>query len=274
MDRQQIFDELYDPLYKPLPDSGSYLKRIGHGPVEKADKETLDSLVLAHQRSVPFENLDVYDAEIDLSLSVSALYDKIVRRRRGGYCFELNAAFMALLKSIGYDCYAVAVRVVMNIDRYMPLSHRATIVTIDGIRHFCDVGFGGPSPQSALLLDERGEQSSGVNVFVFGEGTLGTVINRVVSGKKEPLLAFSETPCDPVDFLALNEYQSKSKYSMFRVARVCNLVTNTGSITLSGNVLKIHTGSDTIEKTLETEQDLRAALKEHYGIDVTFPLKI
>ena len=273
MDRQRIFDELYGPLYAPLPDSGSYLKRIGLDTIKTADKDSLDRLVLAHQRSVPFENLDVYDARTDLSLSIPALYDKIVVRRRGGYCFELNASFMALLQSLGYECYSVAVRVVANSTRFMPLTHRATIVTIGGVRHFCDVGFGGPSPQSALLLDDRDEQPSGPNIFIFDECEFGTVINKVGSGGKERLLMFSETPCDPVDFLALNEYQSKSANSMFRTARVCNLLTETGAVTLSGNTLKIHSGTDTVEKTLKTESGLRAALKEHFGIDVAFPLR-
>ena len=275
MGRQSIFDELFDPLYDAMPDSGKYLKRIGLEPIEKADKQTLDALVLAHQRSVPFENLDVYDAETDLSLNIRELYDKIVLRRRGGYCFELNAAFMALLQNLGYNCYSVAVRVVMGgVTRPMPLSHRGTIVTIDGVRYFCDVGFGGPSPQGALLLDEKGNQQSGPNVFSISKNEHGTVINQVKNGLEEPLLAFSETPCDPVDFLALNEYQSKSKHSMFKKMRVCNLVTKTGSITLSENVMKIHSDGDTTEKTLATEPELRAALKDHYGIEIDFKLKI
>lgn len=274
MDRETIFGELFDPLYAPLPDSETYLGRIGHGPVEKADRETLDSLVLAHQRNVPFENLDVYDARADISLGVAALYDKIVLRRRGGYCFELNAAFMALLTSLGFRCHAVSVRVVMGFDRHMPLSHRGTIVTIDGVRYFCDVGFGGPSPQSALLLDERNAQKSGNYEFIIDEGPIGTNINILVGGKKERLLTFSETPSDPVDFLALNEFQSKSDYSMFKASRVCNLVTETGAITLGGNALKIHANGETTEKTLSTEPELRAALKEHFGIEVSFALSI
>jgi N-hydroxyarylamine O-acetyltransferase len=271
-----MFDELFNPLYAPIPDSNGYLKRIGLGPVEKTDKKTLDSLVLAHQRSVPFENLDVYDLAAEISLAPAVLYEKIVQRRRGGYCFELNAAFMALLQSVGYECYAVAARVLMNINRFMPLTHRGTIVTIDGVRYFCDVGFGGPSPQGALLLDDPGEQPSGSNVFVIkkGDSKLGTVINRIYEGELETVLSFSETPCDPVDFIALNEYQSQSNASMFKRMRVCNLVTETGAITLSGNVLKIHSDGEPVEKTLETEAELREALKEYYGLDVEFPLRM
>ena len=274
MDRQKRFEELYAPLYTPLPDSGKYLERIGMAPILKPDKETLDALVIAHQRNVPFENLDVYDCDVEVPLSIAKLFEKIVLRRRGGYCFELNAAFMSLLKSLGYDCYAVAARVLMNVDRAMPLSHRGTIVTIDGVRYFCDVGFGGPSPQGTLLLDEPGEQISGPNVFIIVKDDRGTVIYRVVGDDRETVISFSEAVCDPIDFLALNEYQSRNKNSGFKASRMCNLVTETGCITLGGNALKIHSGGDTVERTLETEQELRNALKEHYGIDADFALRM
>jgi len=269
-----MLDDLFNPLYAPLPDSGKYLERIGLKPIQKADKETLSRLVLAHQRTVPFENLDVYDANADILLGIPALYDKVVLRRRGGYCFELNAAFMALLESLGYDCRPVAVRVVWHATRFMPLSHRATIVTIDGVRYFADVGFGGPSPQCALLLDDPGEQPSGGNVFVIDRGEDGTTVSRLVDGGKEKLLNFLETRFDPVDFLALNEYQAKNKNSLFNRERLLNRVTETGSVTLGGNVLKIHSDGGTVEKTLETEAQLRDALKEHFGIVVDFPLRM
>ena len=273
-----MFEELYKPLYGQITDSAGYLKRLGMDPIQKADKETLDALVLAHQRSVPFENLDIYDAKADIDLSISALYDKIVTRRRGGYCFELNAAFEALLKSLGYDCYALEIRVIWNFSCFMPLSHRGIVVTIDGTRFFCDVGFGGPSPQSAILLDDLGEQPSGSEVFVIGKGAQygmeGTTLSRMVDGKEEAILLFSEKPTDPVDFLAPNEYQSKCKHSIFRGNRVLNLLTETGVITLSGNVLKIHSGGDTIERTLETETEIKDALKEHFGIEVDYTLTI
>ena len=265
--------ELFKSLYEPLPDPGRYLERIGISSIDAPDKETLDRLVLCHQRTVPFENLDIYDAETDVSLNIPALYDKIVLGRRGGYCFELNAVFMSLLVSLGYDCHAIAVRVVWNFPDVMPISHRAAIVTIDGVRYFCDVGFGGPSPQHALYLDVAGFQESGTNVFQFEKGESGTVMHRMVKGEKERLLLFSETPCDPVDFLAFNEYQSKSGDSMFRKGRLLNLVTETGSITLTGNVLKIHDDGNTSEKTLSDEHELKTAMKEHFGLSVDFPLK-
>ena len=273
-----MFDELYKPLYGKITDSASYLKRIGIDTVKKTDIETLNALVLAHQRSVPFENLDIYDAQADIDLGIPALYDKIVHRRRGGYCFELNAAFEALLSSLGYDCYAVEIRVIRNFTCFMPLSHRGIVVTIDGVRYFCDVGFGGPSPQGAIMLDDPREQQSGSTLFIVGQGEQygmnGTMISTVTDSGREPILMFHEDPVDPVDFLAPNEYQSKNKHSIFIKDRLLNLITETGVITLTGNVLKVHSHGDVTEKTLDTEDALRDALKEHFGIVVDFRLKL
>lgn len=269
-----MFDELFAPLYAPVPDVGKYLERIGLAATQCTDSETLDALVIAHQRSVPFENLDVFDAGLDISIDIPTLYDKIVTRRRGGYCFELNAAFMGLLKGIGYECHAVAARVLRTLAYCMPLSHRATIVTIGGARYFCDVGFGGPSPQRALLLDETAPQSDGKKDFVFEKSDKGTVMYRLVGESKEPILMFSETPFDPVDFLALNEYQSKNKNSYFKSARMINLVTEAGSTTLTGNVLSINTNSGSTEQTLHTESSLRQAMSTHFGIKVDYPLRV
>ena len=273
-DKEQNFTAMFEPLYAPIPDTKKYLERIGLDSVENTDKDTLDRIILSHQRNVPFENLDIFDAGLDISLSIPELYDKIVLRRRGGYCFELNTACSALLTCLGFDCYSIVVRVVWNHSCMMPLSHCAMIVTIGGLRYFCDVGFGGPSPQSSLLLDVSDTQVSGPNTFIFDNDANETMLCLVIDGDKTPILSFTDTPWPPVDFLALNEYQSKSKNSFFKATRLCNLVTATGSITLSDNVLKVHSGELTDEKTLETESDFHASLLDHFGIVVNFPLKL
>jgi N-hydroxyarylamine O-acetyltransferase len=265
---------MFEELYAPLPDSGKYLERIGNPKVTGPNLETLDALILAQQRSVPFENLDVYDAGADISLEITQLYDKIVTRRRGGYCFELNSLFYSLLKSLGFDCHPVAARVVWFAQGVMPISHRATVVTIGGVRYFCDVGFGGPSPNRALKLDTEEPQSCGANTFKFEKKDgKNFIIYRLTDTGKEQLLMFSDEPYEPVDFLAFNEYQSKNKNSGFKRMRMLNLSTADGAISLNDRTLRIHKNGEVTETVLDTEDKLRQAIKEHYGITVDFPLK-
>ena len=266
---------MFEEFYTPLPDQKRYLERIGvTGPLTP-DKNTLDRLVLAHQTSVPFENLDVYDAGCEIRLDTDGLYDKIVLRRRGGYCFELNGLFMSLLESLGFECYPIAVRVVWGLPGYTPISHRAGVVVLDGKRYFCDVGFGGPQPREALCLEDAGPQHSAGDTFVFEKVIDGdTVLSRLTATGGERLLKFDERPCENVDFLAPNEYQSKNKNSGFKAMRMINIATGTGNVAINNNVLRIHNNGQVTEKSLETEQALREALNEHYGIKVDFPLKV
>ena len=265
---------MFEELFAPLPDAGKYLERMGLGPIAKPDRETLDRIVLAHLRTVPFENLDVYDADEDILLDPVSLYGKIVTRRRGGYCFELNAALTALLRALGYDCYAVASRVVwFGDDGHAPLTHQGIVVTIDGTRYFCDVGFGGPMPYGAVLLDSREEQQTGPDVYKVIEKGEDLLLGRVLPDRFEATLRFSPKPVDPVDFLALNEYQSRSKNSWFRKQRLLNLGTEGGSLSITGNVLKIHDKGEVTEVTLKNEEEIKKAMREWFGIVVDFPLK-
>ena len=94
---------MYEELYEPIPQTKPYLKRLGLTAVPAADKENLDRLIYAHQLHVPFEDLDVCEFKRTASLSISSLYEKIVLKKRGGYCYELNALFASLLTACGYE---------------------------------------------------------------------------------------------------------------------------------------------------------------------------
>ena len=149
---------MYSGLYAPIKDPGAYLKRIG---IEEStlspDRANLDRIIYAHLTHVPFENLDEYYDKSCPELETEKLFDKIVMRNRGGYCFELNAALYSLLCALGYEAYPVACRIQWGMDHLRPLSHRATIVVIDGVKHYCDVGFGGPSAKCSVPFNETVE---------------------------------------------------------------------------------------------------------------------
>src|SRR5688500_2931419 len=83
-------------------DVNAYLNRIGYqGPLEPS-AQTLRDLHVAHLRTVPFENLSIHSHE-PIVLDDAALFEKVVQRRRGGFCYELNGLFTALLRSLGFE---------------------------------------------------------------------------------------------------------------------------------------------------------------------------
>ena len=118
---------------KPLDpwEIGQYLKRIGYTGSREPVKETLDALIYAHQCSVPFETLDPHDFGITVDLHPDAVFDKIVRKGRGGYCLELNGSFYRLLISLGFEVRPCLCRVLLGTEEWThPIDHRTNLVTV------------------------------------------------------------------------------------------------------------------------------------------------
>src|SRR5574341_1486100 len=83
-------------------DTAAYLSRIGYQGTLRPDYETLRGLQAAHMYAVPFENLDIVPLHRNIELDLESLWDKIVTRRRGGFCYELNGLFAWLLQQVGF----------------------------------------------------------------------------------------------------------------------------------------------------------------------------
>src|SRR2546421_2817515 len=144
----------------------AYLDRIGVTGPASSDAAGLRALHLAHQLTVPFENLSIHLAE-PISLDEGDLVDKIVRRRRGGFCYELNGAFALLLEALGARVSRVAARVYGEAGRLSPpFDHLALIVRLaDGSGPWlADVGFGSHSDYP-LLLEARDDQDDPAGRF-------------------------------------------------------------------------------------------------------------
>lgn len=275
-------------LYALPPDVGAYLARIGLAPedyrramhpelpLSPSDysvphtKESLDCLVHAHLFHIPFENIDGYDLHQEVSLEIQDIFDKIVTRRRGGYCFELNALFSALLEALGFSCYAVGQRVLRE-GAFPPLCHRATVVTLPQSqeRVLCDVGFGGPSPVTALYLDRPEVQTSGVLRFRFDtepvRGLRRTIL--VEEAGETPLVVFSDVPVDPVDFVPVNTYMTYHVKSRFYNNRVMNLMRPGGSVAVDNDVLRLHENGVLEERPLPDRAALKQACIDYFGMN-------
>src|SRR5215831_1789438 len=143
----------------------AYLRRIGAPRPGRADAAALRTLHRAHQMTVPFENLSIHLAE-PISLEERDLIDKIVHRRRGGFCYELNGAFALLLEALGARVSRVAAGVYGEAGLSPPFDHLALVVhPADGSGPWlADVGFGSHSDYP-LLLDARDDQEDPAGRF-------------------------------------------------------------------------------------------------------------
>ena len=248
-------------------DVKAYLERIDYrGPLEPTAR-TLRELHRAHMLAVPFENLDIHLAR-PIMLDDSALFSKIVERRRGGFCYELNGLFAALLGALGFRTEKLAAGVTREGGGFgPPFDHMALLVHLDQ-RWLADVGFG-ESFREPLLLDERGEQMSGGHAYrIADEGESLILQRRGDDGEWADQYLFTLDAHDYPDYEEMCRYHQTSPESPFTRRRVCTRATGEGRITLSDRRLIVTSGGKQEERLLEDEREYTRALREHFGIDL------
>ncbi len=260
-------DESEHDMTHELPSVDEYLERIGIEQPKAPTTEFLDELIDAHQHAVPFDNLDVYAKGLTPSLEVADLFDKMVRRKRGGYCFELNGLFGALLRALGYEVQPAMARVTLRPIPHPLITHRANIVTIDGKRYLADVGFGGPMPNFAPLVEDGATRTEGGHTFTLHERDAywWEVGYRGSKEEERIVLRVCTMPVGEEDFIPLSFFQANNPESVFKLNRMANIKTADGAYDLRNNTYTEFHGA---EKTVTeiAEADIPALLKEKFGI--------
>ena len=223
-----------------------------------------------HLRNVPFENLESYEEGKVPSLESSDIYEKIVLRKRGGYCFELNKLFYELLKACEFQVIPVGVRILWKKEKLPPVLHRATLVTLENNIYYCDVGYGGPGPKYPVKLENgiHEEKSGGFRVAMNPKGTNGEIlIERRKGNEYLPLLRFAMSPTLEEDFELMNFYCAKSPNVMFTQKRVLSRSTLEGSIALTGNVLSIQHADGSLDcQETGSDKTIREWIRSYFEI--------
>jgi N-hydroxyarylamine O-acetyltransferase len=253
-------------------DSARYLDRIGWGPTAvRPDLEHLKALHTAHLLTVPFENLDVYHGR-GVSTSVEQTYRKIVERRRGGWCFELNGAFGRLLRELGYDVDLVSCRVLGDDGWGPPFDHLALVVRLDGERWLADVGFGDSCIAPIRLVDGHIDGAADavprpVRCRIEADG--------FVISERQPELGWIDTLFGTFDARSLNEFEQRSHHlqtapgsSWSEKPFATRLLDATGSrVTLRRDVLRTRVGTAEFVDQPVTAAEWSAVLADRFGLD-------
>ena len=155
-------------------DVAAYLERINYHGTTVPSAETLRALQVAHLQTVPFENLSIHAGE-PIVLEDEALLTKIVKRRRGGFCYECNGLFAALLRALGFDVTMLAAEVAKKDGGYTQPFEHMTLMVNGGRRWLVDVGFG-DSFLEPLLLDERGEPPARETAYKIIDRVMGLAL--------------------------------------------------------------------------------------------------
>lgn len=226
------------------------------------DLDGLNRLLFAQLTHIPFDSLDVWGAGCCPSLQLQDIYEKIVEKGRGGYCFELNTFFRSLLNALGFDAYQ-AVAYILNPDGTpQPPAHNVVLCDLDGKRYFMDAGYGGPVPYHALELKEGIQEG-----FLLKKAELWYVY-RVTDGQLRPITAFQERPATVNDLIPLNFYISQRPDSHFRHLIHLSKRNTDGSIySLDGKQFKIHTPEGTTLRELAHIDEVKEIMSTYFAMD-------
>lgn len=250
-------------------DLDAYFARIGYDGGREPTLDNLRAMHRAHAYSVPFENLDIA-AGTRIEVDEDVNFDKIVRRRRGGFCLELTGTFARALRQLGFQLDVIGGRVLMDGHLSEPMSHMTLIVHLDE-DWIADVGFGGRLIEP-LRLNERGDQEvDGRRFAVANDGdhwfvTCSEGFGAMGANSSAPATyVFVRQPREFDEFHGVCAWLQTSPDSRFTHGSIVSLARPDGRATLAGGRLITWRDGDrtVIDVSLEQEP---AILKREFGI--------
>jgi N-hydroxyarylamine O-acetyltransferase len=222
----------------------------------------------AHLMAVPFENLDIGLGRA-IELDEAALFAKIVRRGRGGFCYELNGLFAALLRGLGFDVTLLSARVYSAGVAGPDFDHLTLRVRpADGSAWLADVGFGDSFVEPLrLATGEQADTGRGRTYRLLHHGDEWLLEECRAAASYEARYSFTSQPRRMEDFGPMCHYQQTSPDSHFTQQRVISRATPTGRITLRDHRLIVHDEAGRTETALPDDRAYAAALRAHFGIN-------
>ncbi|MFH8800564.1 arylamine N-acetyltransferase [Streptomyces sp. NPDC017936] len=271
-------------------DLDAYFRRIGRPGARRADVETLRDVHLAHIRAIPFENIDPVRGTAP-SLAAADLIAKLVRGRRGGYCYEHNTLFAGVLRALGFRVTGLGARVVVGAERFedRPRTHMALLVEAPGDPqpYLADVGFGAPGALLEPVPLTPGAEFRGAGrrhrlVHAPHRGPLKLWVLEAYGPEKEPedgpapvpgawqaQYAFTLEPFEHADYEVINWHVATNPRSPFSRRPYVQRVTSDRHLLLDGSRLTETRADGTVtERELTGEAETRRVLDEEFGIAV------
>jgi N-hydroxyarylamine O-acetyltransferase len=248
-------------------DLAAYLARIGYAGPLAPDRATLAGLLAAHMNAIHFENLDVLLGR-PIRLDLESLQDKLVRARRGGYCFEQATLFDAALRALGFATTLRTARVTLVLapDK-APRGHMIVVVDLPEGRFVADPGLGGLGCRAPIPLDGAPAIDGGETNRIVFDGRRSTL--KVESGER----AVDAWTCgldddNWVDFEVANHWFATHPASPMRQRLMLRAMTPEGRVTVMNRAVTIRANGATTSRELEDRAALRRLLREVFGIDL------
>ena len=246
-------------------DTKAYLDRINYQGSLTPTAQTLRDLQVAHLLAVPFENLSIH-ARQPIVLEDEALFTKIVQQRRGGFCYETNGLFAALLRDLGFSVTMLSAQVFQTESFGPDFDHMVLMAHLEQ-RWLVDVGFG-DSFREPLRIDGRDEQQQGSRTYqILSDPPYLVLMQRKANEEWQAQYRFTLQPHDYTDYAEMCRYHQTSPDSPFTKARVCSRATERGRLTLDEKRLITTSEAGTRqEKVIANPADYAELLHQHFGI--------
>ncbi|MEP7135374.1 MAG: arylamine N-acetyltransferase [Chloroflexota bacterium] len=247
-----------------------YLERIHYSLHTRPDVTTLRGLQLAHLLNIPFENLDIGLKRV-IHIDESAIWNKLIINKRGGFCYELNGLFAWLLKQIGFEVTYLNARDYHEADDTFGIDFDHLVLVVrapkQSTRWLVDVGWGDTFTQP-LDIDNSDWQEQGSRAYKLEPFRDGYQLwQRESEDKIERQYYFDLTPHQfPAEYEAACHYHQTSHESIFTRNRIISRLTETGRISLDNNRLIVTTNGQREEFFIQNEIEFRALLKKHFDI--------
>ncbi|SEH16726.1 N-hydroxyarylamine O-acetyltransferase [Sphingopyxis sp. YR583] len=247
-----------------------YLARIGYrGPVAPT-LEVLAALQAAHIATIPFEAIDALTGA-GIDIGADAVDAKLIRQRRGGYCFEQNGLFLRVLRAIGFEAEGLLGRV-----RWMlpddapptPRTHMVVRVSIDGRRWLTDVGFGAAVPPQPLALDDEEAQPTRHESYRIVRQGAEWQVALSVEGEWRTLYRIEDTPPPAIDYEIGNWYTSAHPDSHFRHQLIAARTTAEARYGLRDNRLTVRLADGRIDRRYLVADEIARVLSEIFLLPV------
>lgn len=241
----------------------AYLKRINYAGSIAPTLETLQMLHKLHPAAIPFENLNPLMAR-PVRLQLSDIEQKLVIERRGGYCFEHNLLFKAVLEDIDFKVTPLAAGVLWGHEEgFEPaLNHMALLVDVDGVPYLADVGFGGQVMTAPIRLRAGAEQETPNERYRLSGGEPVWRLESEIAGAWKPLFQFELTPRTLDDYIAMNDVAMGA----FRDFLIAARVDGPRRHALLNARLRTHENGATETRMLTTLLEIRDVLTTTFGI--------
>lgn len=269
---------------RELPfDLNAYLDRIGLSSAPPPTVGGLAQLVRAHRLAIPFENLDIPLGR-GISIDPDAVFDKLVRRRRGGYCFEQNALLDRAVNALGIAGRPLLARVWLGVDdddTVPPLTHQLELVHLDGAPWIVDGGFGGSyCPPMPLTEGESAFGPEGARHRLRRHDRFEWMLERIgpdahTDGRGGPSTdwqrqySFTLGEVHRADRELCNHWTATRPDTRFTSLLIASRVTADGFLSLTGLTLREGRGTQEARETiLDSAVALRDVLDSRFGIAV------